>query len=169
MTSPTRDPPWSRADAVKALAVLDAEHTRFEEALETLRGLVTHLRSEGPGPRARAAAARVMAALDDDAPPHRAAEERLVLPVLRRSGGPAGQALAARLEAEHDRIARAWSQCRPAVADLATHGRWTAESAVFEFERWRDLADLAIAHMLAEQGAAFPIVQALLEGPDTSA
>lgn len=67
--------------------------------------------------------------------------------------------LAARLEAEHGLLARAWSQWRPALADLAATGRWSRESAAFEFERWRDFAALATAHLLAEHGAAFPAVQ----------
>ena len=87
-----------------------------------------------------------------------------MLPILRRLGGQAGATLAGRLEAEHGLLARAWGQCRPALADLATSGRWSRESAAFEYERWRDLSALATAHMLAEHGAAFPAVLALMKG-----
>jgi len=149
-----------------ALAALCAHHERFEEVLELLRRLALHLRDGPPDEPARAAAARIVATVDDEAPAHRAAEERLVLPALREGGGPAGATLAARLEAEHERIARAWGLCRESLAELATSGRWPPEAAVFEVERWRDFADLATAHMLAEHGAAFPIVHALWrQGP----
>lgn len=154
------DPP---CDA-PTLDALNAQHERFEQALEALRGLMSRLRAGRPDESARAAAAMVVDALDGEAAGHRATEERLVLPLLRRAGGAGGATLAAKLEAEHDLITRAWSHCRPALVELATHGRWAAESADIEFERWRDLAALATAHLLAEQGAAFPAVRALIEG-----
>jgi len=158
-----------------ALATLCAHHERFDEVLELLRGLAVQLgaavpdASAPPDTQVRAAAARIVATMDDEAPAHRAAEERLVLPALREGGGAAGATLAARLEAEHERIARAWGLCRASLVELAAGGRWSAEAAVFEFERWRDLADLATSHMLAEHGAAFPIVQALLRGKESPA
>lgn len=150
--------------ALPALAALCACHERFDEVLDLLRDLAPHLQREGPDERARRAAAQVLAFLDAEAPAHRATEDREVLPLLRRIGGAAGAALAARLEAEHGLLARAWGQCRPALADLAATGRWSRESAAFEFERWRDFVALATAHMLAEHGAAFPAVAAHLRG-----
>lgn len=159
-----RDPHDLDACDAAALAALDAEHARFEDALEALRELPPHLLAHGPDERARAVASRVVDAFGAEATTHRATEERLVLPVLRRLGGRAGTVLAARLEAEHDLIARAWSHCRPALEDLAAGRRWSVETAAFEFERWRDFAALATAHMLAEHGAAFPTVRALLQG-----
>ncbi|MBI5718896.1 MAG: hemerythrin domain-containing protein [Burkholderiales bacterium] len=149
--------------AVPALAALCACHERFDDVLDMLRDLAPHLKREGPDERARRAAARVLAFLDFEAPGHRAVVEREVLPVLRRVGGAAGVALAARLEAEQGLLARAWSQCRPALADLAETGRWSRESAAFEFDRWRDFSALAMAHLLAEHGAAFPAVAAHLK------
>lgn len=150
---------------VPALAECYACHERFEHVLQTLRGLARHLQRHGADGPARTDAARVLNCLDAEGPTHRALEEREVLPILRRLGGPAGAALAARLEAEHGLLARAWSQCRPALAELAASGHWSAESAAFEFERWRDFAALATSHMLAEQGAAFPIVAAVSGAP----
>jgi len=164
MTSPTHPSPEHDACDVATLDALGAQHERFEQVLESLHDLIDRLRTGRPDERARAAAAQVVATLDGEVPPHRAAEERLVLPALRRAGGEAGVALAARLEAEHDLIARAWSQCRPALAELAGSGHWAMESAAFEFERWRDLSALVTAHLLAEQGAAFPTVRAWVEG-----
>jgi hypothetical protein len=147
-----------------ALAEFCACHERFEQVLQVLRSLPRHLQRQGPDEQARTDAARVLNCLDTEGPAHRALEEREVLPILRRLGGAAGAVLAGRLEAEHGLLARAWSQCRPALADLAATGRWSAESAAFEFERWRDYVALATSHMLAEQGAAFPIVAAVLRG-----
>ncbi len=176
---PTLQPPQPRATSGKApedaedredpctlpaLAEFCACHERFEHVLQVLRGLPRHLQRQGPDEQARTDAARVLNCLDAEGPAHRALEEREVLPILRRLGGPAGAVLAGRLEAEHGLLARAWSQCRPALADLAATGRWSAESAAFEFERWRDFVALATSHMLAEQGAAFPIVAAVLRG-----
>ncbi len=147
-----------------ALAEFCSCHERFEEVLQVLQGLPRHLRRQGPDEQARWDAAQVLACLDAEGPPHRAREERDVLPLLRRLGGPAGAVLAGRLEAEHGLLARAWGQCRPSLADLAGSGHWSAESAAFEYERWRDFVALATAHMLAEQGAAFPVVAGLLRG-----
>ncbi|MBL8345979.1 MAG: hemerythrin domain-containing protein [Rubrivivax sp.] len=150
--------------ALPVLAEFCACHERFEHVLQVLRGLPRHLQRQGPDEQARTDAAGVLNCLDTEGPAHRALEEREVLPLLRHLGGPAGAVLAGRLEAEHGLLARAWSQCRPALAELAASGRWSAESAVFEYERWRDFVALATAHMLAEQGAAFPIVAAALKG-----
>lgn len=148
---------------VPVLAEYRACHERFEEVLDVLRDLQSHLQRQGPDERARAAAAQVLAFIDAEAPAHRASEERELLPVLRTLGGAAGAVLAGRLEAEHGLLARAWGQCRPALDELASRGRWSAESAAFEFERWRDFAALATSHMLAEHGAAFPAVAALMK------
>ena len=164
MSAPTHPQSGAQAHDAAALAALDAQHARFDAVLEALVDLAPHLQGQGPDEGARATAARVLALFDDEAAAHREVEERLVLPLLRRQGGEAGVALATRLETEHDLIARAWSQCRPALADLATAGLWPAEAAAVEFERWRDFAALASAHMLAEQGAALPSVHALLKG-----
>lgn len=146
------------------LADLCACHERFEEALDALRGLAGHLQSQGPDAQACRVAGEVLGVFDGQAPAHRAAEERDVLPLLRGMGGAAGAALAARLEAEHGLLARAWDQCRPALAELAGAGRWSRQAAALEFERWRDFAALAGAHMMAENGAAFPAVLALMKG-----
>ncbi|MCC6246523.1 MAG: hemerythrin domain-containing protein [Rubrivivax sp.] len=148
-----------------AIAALDGEHERIEQMLDVLRGLVPRLTvAQTPDARCRADAARIVELFDGDEPAHRAREERLLFPVLRRLGGRGGIALAARLEAEHDLIARGWSQSRPAMADLAAGGPWAAESAPLEFERWRDFVILVTTHMLAEHGAAFPTALALLRG-----
>jgi iron-sulfur cluster repair protein YtfE (RIC family) len=146
------------------LAQLSETHGRFEQRLEALQGLARHLRQHGPDERARSVAAEVLTFFDGHAPAHRADEERDVLPMLRRCGGAAGAALATRLEAEHGLLAHAWNACRPALAELGATGRWPEEAAALEFERWRDLASLAMAHMLAENGAAFPALRALMRG-----
>lgn len=148
-----------------ALSELCACHERFEEVLDVLRELQSHLPRQGPDAWARSAAARVLAFVDGEAPAHREKEERELLPLLRRLGGAGGVVLAGRLEAEHGLLARAWGQCHPALDDLASQGRWSSESAAFEFERWRDFAALATAHMLAENGAAYPAAAALMTEP----
>lgn len=166
MHSSMQDPTDPEGCDASALATtLETQHRRFEEELDRLRHLVHHLQANGPDDRARIAAASVLAVFDAEAPAHRAAEEQRVLTVLRRAGGTAGAVLAAKLEAEHGLIERAWGQCRQALVELAGSGRWAAESAAFEYERWRDFAALATAHMLAEHGAAFPMVLALLGDP----
>ncbi len=152
----------ARARFELLLSNLSDGHERCEEMLEALQGLASRLQELGPDERARSVATEVIDFFDTQAPHHRAEEERDVLPVLRRRGGAAGTALAARLESEHGLLAHAWNRCRPALAELGATGRWPKEAAALEFERWRDLATLATAHMLAENGAAFPSLRALM-------
>jgi iron-sulfur cluster repair protein YtfE (RIC family) len=145
------------------LAELSEWHERFEQLLEALQGLARHLQQHGPDEHARSVAAEVLAFFDSKAPTHCADEERAVLPALRRCGGAGGAALAARLEAEHGMLAHAWSGCRPALVELGATGSWPKEEEAVEFGRWRDLASLAMAHMLAENGAAFPALRAMMQ------
>jgi len=145
------------------LAALRASHQELEGMLEALHELARHLQAHGADAQARRDATALLDFFDERVPSHRAEEEREVFPLLRRQGGAAGRALAARLEAEHELLARAWAGCRPALAELARGGPWPPDAAALEFDRWRDFTSLATAHMLAEDGAAFPAAQGLMQ------
>lgn len=144
--------------------LLAACHQRVERLLGLLQRLRPHLQAHGPDRAAAEAAHDVLRYFDIAAPHHHEDEERHVLPVLQASGDPALQALAARLQADHQAMSAAWAGLRPGLAGLA-EGRWPAEAAAAQFSRWAAFDTLYRGHLAAEDGTAYPEVAKRLAPP----
>ena len=148
-------------------------HERVRRSLALLARLADHLRRRGADAAARDAAADVLRYFERAAPAHHDDEERHVLPKLRAAGEPAMALLAARLHADHERMAEAWAQMRPGLEALAGGGpagggggvadeaaRSVASRGWFDLEselpRWQAFAALYEGHLEAEEAVAFP-------------
>ena len=144
--------------------MLMACHERVERTLALLQRLAAHVAAQGTDESARQAAADVLRYFDRAAPAHHEDEERHVLPALRRSGQADWVELAERLQREHEGMARAWAELRPALADLA-QGHWESATAARNFARWQDFAALYVEHIAIENGLAFGAASSLLDEP----
>jgi hemerythrin-like domain-containing protein len=137
--------------------LLAACHERVERMLGLLERLDAHLPAQGADAQAQDAARDVMRYFDQAAPHHHEDEERHVLPALREAGLGA---LADRLHADHLAMAAAWQAMRVALAEVAA-GRWTAGAGL---DQVAGFAALYRAHMAREDGEAFPLAAARIEG-----
>ncbi|GMV46946.1 MAG: hypothetical protein AMXMBFR66_23440 [Pseudomonadota bacterium] len=140
--------------------MLGACHERVERMLVLLERLAQHLPVHGADAQAADAARDVMRYFDQAAPLHHEDEELHVFPTLRASGRPEAAALAARLHADHERMAAAWAALRATLLGI-TQGQWPAGAA---FDAVAPFAAGYRAHIRAEEGEAYPDAAADIVG-----
>lgn len=140
--------------------MLRACHERVRRSLGLLMRLHDHLRARGADEPARDAARDVLRYFDIAGPAHHEDEERHVLPRLRAAGGEAA-VLAERLHADHRRMADAWAEVRADLLAVAGGDAGASADAVAaRGARWQAFAELYDAHIVAEDGTAYPLVEA---------
>jgi hemerythrin-like domain-containing protein len=139
--------------------MLEACHQRVHRMLALLDRLAAHLADHGADADARQAARDVMRYFDRAAPAHHEDEERHILPRLQALGQGA---LAARLHAEHQTMSDTWATVRADLLSIADGG-WRADTLDAARSRWQAMAALYRAHIHAEEQAAYPAVQAVVD------
>ncbi|MCC6474593.1 MAG: hemerythrin domain-containing protein [Burkholderiales bacterium] len=144
--------PGPTAGFDEPFAMLLACHGRVERMLRLLLRLDAHLEDAGADPAAKQAAGDVMRYFDLAGPAHHEDEERHVLPVLRSQGETA---LAARLHAEHEEMARRWQVVRTALLQVEAG---TVPPAALRSE-WQAFAALYRRHIAEEERSAFAPAQ----------
>lgn len=152
-------PPLHAGPAVgweQPFEMLLACHQRVERMLGLLERLAAHVAAQGADGNARQAAQDVMRYFDIAGPAHHEDEERHLFPRLAAAGGAAA-ALAARLHEEHLAMARQWARVRAALAGIA------AGEAGVDSSAWPAFAALYRAHIVAEEGQAYPAARALVD------
>lgn len=132
--------------------MLEACHQRVHRMLDLLERLATHLGSHGADEPARQAARDVMRYFDQAGPAHHEDEERHVLPRLRAAHHGA---LADRLHADHEAMARAWALVRADLQAVADGG-WQRAAQSAADVRWVAFAVLYREHIRAEEAEAYP-------------
>ena len=142
-------------------AMLHACHERIERTLGLLGRLVAHIATNGVDEQARQAALDVQRYFDVAAPQHHLDEERHVLPALLASGDPSLAALAHRLEADHRAMEAAWAVARGVLQQVADGALARLEPA--QQEALHSFTQLYAAHLVAEEGTAFPSAEARLD------
>ncbi len=130
--------------------MLVACHERVRRMLALLLRLGEHLQQHGADAQAADAARTVMRYFDVAGPAHHDDEERHVLPWLVAHGHAA---LAARLHADHARMATDWAAVRTKLAEVAA-GIWDGDAATLG--GWRAFARLYEQHIDAEETQAYP-------------
>lgn len=139
--------------------MLAACHDRVRRSLDLLRRLQAHLAAQGADAQARDAARDVMRYFDLAAPQHHEDEERHVFPALLAADAERHGALVARLRDDHRRMAAAWPAARAALQAVAD-GHWSAAGSDASSRAWAAFAGLYDAHLVAEDGIAFPAARA---------
>jgi hemerythrin-like domain-containing protein len=139
--------------------MLRACHERVQRMCSLLLRLQAHLAQSGPDDQARQAATDVMRYFDTAGPAHHEDEERHVLPRLRQAGQAA---LAERLAQDHRVMAEQWAAVRADLASVAG-GAWPAATAAAAARSWPDFLHLYEQHIQAEEGQAYPAVEAVLD------
>lgn len=142
-------------------AMLEACHERVQRTLALLDRLRTHVRQQGADDSARRAAKDVLRYFDIAAPLHHEDEELHVFPLLLSESAPEVRALVRRLQADHVAMAADWSAARGALQSLAA-GDLQDFSAADEILLDR-FAQRYAAHILEEEGQAYPAALSLLE------
>ncbi len=132
--------------------MLSACHERVRRSLALLLRLGEHLQRHGADAQAADAARTVMRYFDVAGPAHHEDEERHVLPWLAAHGHAA---LAARLHADHGRMATAWAGVRAALAQVAA-GHWNVDASGGTLDDWHAFARLYDQHIDAEESQAYP-------------
>ena len=113
------------------LAMLRACHERIRRQCATLEKLAAHLRSDGPTPAARQAAADVVRYFSTAGRQHHEDEEQDLFPRLRAQPGLA--VLLAALAGDHQRMETLWKKLEPllnapeTIVDLDGFGKLVAE------------------------------------------
>lgn len=150
--------------------MLGACHERVQRMLRLLARLTAHVASQGSDTAARQAARDVMRYFDQAAPLHHQDEELHVFPALRAQGDAALQALVERLQQEHRQMAQQWAQLRTGLQRLADQAdtqpadpAWRLPAPHLALQE--AFSQLYQAHLLAEDGQAYPAAQARLTGP----
>lgn len=110
--------PQAAPDFSDPLGLLRACHGRIADHCRTLERLLPHLAARGADAEAREAMARVHRYFSTAALHHHEDEEQDLFPRLRGREADL-DALIARLEEEHARLARHWAELRPLLADPA--------------------------------------------------
>lgn len=128
--------------------MLAACHERVRRSLDLLLRLQAHVAAHGADAQAQDAARDVLRYFDLAGPKHHEDEERHVLPRLRAAGQGA---LAERLAADHAEMTRQWAALRPALSAIAQAAPGPLDSSACDA-----YAALYAAHMVAEEGEAFP-------------
>lgn len=142
--------------------MLEACHQRVHRMLDLLERLSAHLSTHGADESARQAARDVMRYFDQAGPAHHEDEERHVLPRLRAAQHGA---LAERLHADHEAMARAWAQVRADLQAVAG-GAWQRAAQPAADGRWEAFAVLYREHIRAEEDEAYPAAR---DGLDATA
>jgi hemerythrin-like domain-containing protein len=141
-------------------AMLEACHERVLRTLALLARLRTHVQQHGADADARQAARDVLRYFDIAAPLHHQDEELHVFPLLLTHADPEVRALVQRLQEDHVAMAAEWAAARVPLQALA-------EAAVAPFTPGDEAALDRFArryagHIVAEEGTAYPTMQALL-------
>jgi hemerythrin-like domain-containing protein len=134
-------------------AMLHACHERVERSLALIERIAAHVAQHGADAQAQDAARDVMRYFDLAAPQHHEDEERHVLPALRAQGQAA---LAERLAADHEAMARAWQALRPWLAAVVQGDATLAHDAPRFAALYRE-------HISLEESSAFTRAQAALD------
>jgi hemerythrin-like domain-containing protein len=165
-TSATPDPelPLLRAapDAgfEEPVAMLFACHDRTRQRLDLLGRLDAHLAAAGADAAARDAARDLLRFFDVAAAHHHEDEERHLLPRLERMGQGA---LAARLHADHATMRAGWALIRDELRRVAESGDDLADDRAARSARWQAFTATYRAHIVVEEGEAFPRLEATLD------
>ena len=141
--------------------MLEACHQRVQRMLGLLERLSAHLAAHEADESARQAARDVMRYFDQAGPAHHEDEERHILPRLRVCGEAA---LADRLHADHEAMARSWSAVRTDLLAVA-EGHWTADAQPAADRRWAAFAALYREHIVVEEDQAYPAARSGLGAP----
>ncbi len=145
--------------------MLTACHARVQRMLALLMRLGAHLLQHGADAQAAEAARSVMRYFDLAGPAHHEDEERHLLPWLATHGRAA---LAARLHADHVRMADDWTLVRAALAQVAA-GRWDGDGGAATQARWRAFAQRYAQHIEVEETQAYPPAAAAFDAPTLEA
>ena len=157
--------------------MLLACHERVLRMLQLLQRLGGHLADRGNDSDARQAARDVMRYFDIAGPAHHQDEERHLFPALLAAAGPHQAVpeqsvqlvqLVQRLHQDHSAMEQGWRQVRAdlqAVCEGAPVDGGLLEALAAARARWQQFAELYAAHIVAEEGEAYPAARALLDEP----
>lgn len=143
--------------------MLAACHERVERMLALLERLAVHLREHGADAPARQAAQDVMRYFDVAGPAHHEDEERHVFPRLLSQGPEALREVVRRLQQDHVAMTVGWRGLRGDLQCVAAAGWPPHEGPAAAFDRWSAFARLYRAHIVVEDGQAYPAARALID------
>lgn len=144
--------------------MLTACHERVERTLRLLQKLVDHVEKNGSDEQARSAASDVLRYFDVAAPMHHDDEELHVFPLLLAQGDASLSAQVHRMQADHQRMNKVWSELRIPLTALANARGADVNLAKFR-QKSQAFCDVYASHLETEEQVLFPAA-ARLKKPD---